>query len=84
MNLLIRIIISIAVLFFFGCVIKADYLTPFTVTGKVCDKETNVPLKNADIVFVDKGFDYYRSTINYSYKVGKSGKSGVIDKDFFL
>ena len=82
MNPSTRTILIVAVLFIIGCVTKADYLTEFSVSGTVYDKETNAPINSADIVFVDKGFDYYRSTINYSLKVCNTDELGVFEQDF--
>lgn len=81
-NYLTKITISILTLISIaGCIKNVDVITSFNISGRVIESDKGIPVKNTQIVFIDRGFDYVRSRHpdKYSHEIGSSNAEGVFD-----
>jgi hypothetical protein len=53
-------------------------VTIFAVEGQVFDKESNRPLENVKVYFIDTGYDDFRSQQPYPAEIGHSDSNGKI------
>ena len=75
-SLIITLFISLSI---FGCATKAvDSVTILVVEGRVLDRESNFPLENIKVFFVDTGYDYILSKKATPIEIGRSNARGKI------
>lgn len=59
-----------------------DRITTFSIQGRIVDKNTDLPIKDADVFFIDSGYDYNRSKLKQPIAIGKSDNLGNVDISF--
>ncbi|MGD8471986.1 MAG: hypothetical protein PVF78_11595 [Desulfobacterales bacterium] len=76
-SLMITMFIALGII---GCATQPiRSVTIFSIQGRVLDKESNFPLENVNVYFIDTGFDYIRSKKPTPIKVAESDSRGKID-----
>ena len=75
-SLMITVFIGLGI---FGCATKqVDSVTILVVEGRVLDQESNFPLENIKVFFVDTGYDYILSKKGTPIEIGRSNARGKI------
>ena len=84
MQMKIRLIISLFIILgFLACASKpVRSVTIFAIVGSVYDKESNFPLHQVKIFFIDTGFDEALSKKAIQIEIGTSDSRGRIDLRF--
>ena len=59
-----------------------DTVTIFVVQGRVLDQESNFPLEDIKVYFVDTGYDYILSKKQTPMEIARSNSRGIIDTRF--
>jgi hypothetical protein len=60
-----------------GCTVKyIDKVTIFEIKGEVYDEESDLPVENAAVLFLDTGYDYVRSKNPFLVRIGHSDAEG--------
>ena len=60
-----------------GCTVKyIDKVTIFEIKGEVYDEESDLPIENAAVMFMDTGYDYVRSKNPFLVRIGHSDAEG--------
>jgi hypothetical protein len=57
-------------------------VTIFEIQGQVFDKQSNLPLENVKVSFIDTGYDYVRSKKPLPIEIGQSDSNGLIKARF--
>jgi hypothetical protein len=80
----IRLIISVFIAFgLFSCALKPiRSVTIFVIQGHVYDKESNFPLNQVKVYFIDTGYDEALSKNATPIEIGLSDSRGKIDLRF--
>jgi hypothetical protein len=79
-SLMITVVIGLGL---FGCATRQIVsVTIFSIQGRVLDKETNFPLENVNVYFVDTGYDYTLSKRATPIRVAQSNSRGKIAARF--
>ena len=78
----IAILLSLILTLLIGCVAKVDCLSVFKVNGSIFSPDSSIPLEGAKVIFIDKGFDTYRSKVENSMEIGEANNRGVINTKF--
>ena len=80
----IRLIISLFITFgFFTCASKPIHsVTIFVIEGRVYDRESNFPLNDVNVYFIDTGYDEARAKKATPIEIGLSDSRGKIDLRF--
>jgi len=80
----IRLIISLFIAFgFLNCASKPIHsVTIFVIEGRVYDKESNFPLNQVKVYFIDTGYDEVLSKKATPIEIGLSDPRGKIDLRF--
>jgi hypothetical protein len=75
---------SLIILFIIsGCTVKHIHsVTIFEIQGQVFDKQSNLPLENVKVSFIDTGYDYVRSKKPLPIEIGQSDSNGLIKARF--
>ena len=60
-----------------GCTVKyINKVTIFEIKGEVYDEESDLPIENAAVLFMDTGYDYVRSKNPFLVRIGHSDAEG--------
>jgi hypothetical protein len=80
----IKIIIGVFIgLGIAGCAtLPIDSVTIFVIQGRVLDQESNFPLEDIKVYFVDTGYDYILSKKQTPIEIESSNSRGIIDTRF--
>lgn len=65
-----------------GCIKHADYATEFHIQGTAVDIESDSPLENVRIDFIDTGLDYVRSKSRIPQAIGTGDRFGNFNLTF--
>ena len=66
-----------------GCAVKYIHsVTIFEIQGQVFDKESDFPLENVKVTFIDTGYDDVRSKKSFPVEIGQSDSNGLIKARF--
>jgi hypothetical protein len=80
LRLMITVFIGLGII---GCATQQiRSVTIFWIQGRVLDKESNFPLEEVDVFFIDTGYDYTRSRQATPIKVAQSNSRGKIGARF--
>jgi hypothetical protein len=68
-----------------GCVKHVDKLVPFHFTGAVVNEVSKTPIEDADVIFIDRGFNNYLPADERekaTFIIGKTDANGYFDIKF--
>ncbi len=78
---LVKMTLFLVTLLLISCA-NYDYVASFTVSGRIIDQATRLPVKDTRVDFVDTGFDFVRSKEHFAKNVGTTDKEGRLYAKF--